>query len=440
MTLLPERSTTDADVNLSARTGWTRLPLKRLGRFSGGAGFPHDEQGHATEEIPFFKVGDLAKQGNELVLTKWEHSVSVSTAKRLSATIFPPETVVFAKVGAALLLNRRRQIGIPACVDNNMMGFIPTGCVSRWALYWLLTVDLGQLSNPGAVPSVNEGQMKTLWAAVPPLIEQRAIAAFLDRETARIDDLVQKKERLIELLAEKRTALITQAVTKGLDPTVPMKDSGVEWLGEVPAHWEVQPMKRLLSAGLAYGVLKPDKYDGDDAVPLVRTLDIDGRTIKVDQLERISPAQHSEYARTQVADGDLLISVVGTIGKVAFVPLALNGANLSRALARVQIKDRHLAEYVAYVFDSDLLRTFVEITCEGTAQKVLNLGDLAAFPMALPSSRPELEAISAAIDRETVRIDALVAKVHEAIDRLREYRTALISAAVTGKIDVRDAA
>lgn len=131
--------------------------------------------------------------------------------------MFPPRTIVFAKVGAALLLNRRRLLARPSCLDNNMMGFMPAQCDPTWALYWLSGLDMGELANPGAVPSVNEGQMRDTAAAVPPEPEQRAIAAFLDRETARIDALVAKKERLIELLQEKRTALVSAAVTGRID-------------------------------------------------------------------------------------------------------------------------------------------------------------------------------------------------------------------------------
>jgi type I restriction enzyme S subunit len=156
--------------------------------------------------------------------------------------------------------------------------------------------------------------------AIPPLAEQRAIAAFLDRETAKIDTLVAKKERLIEILQEKRTALITRAVTKGLDPNVPMRDSGVEWLGEIPGHWDVVPLKHFLRAPLAYGVLKPDKYAGSDGVRLIRILDVESGLVNEDQLEVISPELSSEFRRTILRADDLVVSVVGTIGRSFVVP------------------------------------------------------------------------------------------------------------------------
>lgn len=243
--------------------GWEVKPLKRIGGLQAGAGFPEDEQGVASEDIPFFKVGDMGSTANDRAMVGWQHTVSEATARRLRAFVFPPSTIVFAKVGAALMLNRRRLLTRPSCIDNNMMGFMPGDCDLTWAMYWLSRLDMGELANPGAVPSVNEGQMRDTPVIVPPEPEQRAIAAFLDRETARMDALVAKKERLIELLQEKRTALITRAVTKGLDPNIPMKDSGVEWVGEIPAHWEVKRIRDIadsLQTGPFGSQLHADEY------------------------------------------------------------------------------------------------------------------------------------------------------------------------------------
>jgi len=415
---------------------WRVVALKRIGDLQAGAGFPEDDQGLMTEEIPFFKVGDMGVQGNEREMSEYQHTVSRATVRRLRAFVFPPATVVFAKVGAALLLNRRRILNRPSCLDNNMMGFMPRACDLAWSMYWLTGLDMGELANPGAVPSVNEGQMRDTPTLVPPDVEQRAIAAFLDRETARIDALVAKKERLIELLQEQRTALITRAVTKGRDPRVPMKDSGVEWLGEVPESWDLKPLKHLLRAPLAYGVLKPDKYEGGDGVPLVRILDVDMGVVRQTQLDTISPEQSAEYGRTLVQAGDLVVSVVGTIGRCFVVPASLEGANLSRALARVQLNSNVSARFLELCLASTPFVSFVELIPAGTAQRVLNLGDLGKFLVALPPVE-EQERIVEDVLIETGAITALEKQIRVGIDRLKELRIALISAAVTGKIDVR---
>jgi type I restriction enzyme S subunit len=308
---------------------------------------------------------------------------------------------------------------------------------AHWLTDLLAAMSLNQYSQSAAQPGLAVETIGAIRAPAPPLEEQCAIAAFLDRETARIDALVAKNERLVELLQEKRAALITRAVTKGLDPNVPMKDSGVEWLGEIPAHWEVKPLKYFLRAPLAYGVLKPDKYTDDDGVPLIRILDVESGQVREAALDQISPGQSAEFRRTLVREGDLVVSVVGTIGRAFVVPTSLEGANLSRALARVQLKPALGARFLEYGFDSSPFASFVELVPAGTAQRVLNLGDLAEYAIAAPPPSDQA-AIVSYLDRETARIDVLVGTVRDAIDHLKELRTALISAAVTGKIDVRE--
>ena len=413
---------------------WRALALKRIGDLQAGAGFPDDEQGVQDEEIPFFKVGDMGAPGNEREMLVHQHSVSRSTARRLRAHVFPAGTIVFAKVGAALLLNRRRLIARPSCLDNNMMGFMPDDCDATWALYWLTGLDMGRLANPGAVPSVNEGQMRETPAAVPPLPEQRAIAAFLDRETARIDTLVAKKERLIALLQEQRTALITRAVTKGLDPTVPMKDSGVEWLGEIPAHWEVKKVKRLclVRRGASPRPIEdPIYFDDEGEYAWVRIADVTASERYLEHTtQRLSPLGKSKSVALE--PGELLVSIAATVGKPVITKIKC--CIHDGFVYFVELHENR--EFLYYVFSCG--EPYKGLGKLGT-QLNLNTDTIGDIYLPRPSGA-EQEVTAAFLDRETARIDALIATVRDAIHRLKELRTALISAAVTGKIDVRSLA
>ena len=196
---------------------WEVRVLKNIGDLQGGAGFPDMKQGDQTQEFPFFKVGDMSLGGNIREMVQYQHSVSQFTARQLRAFVFPPGTIVFAKVGAALMLNRRRILVRPSCIDNNMMGFVPRVCDPEWAMYWLSGLDMRKLANPGAVPSVNERQMQDTPVVVPPIAEQRAIASHLDCEATKIDTLVGKVQEAIDRLKELRTALISAAVTGKID-------------------------------------------------------------------------------------------------------------------------------------------------------------------------------------------------------------------------------
>ncbi len=263
--------------------------------------------------------------------------------------------------------------------------------------------------------------------AVPPLSEQRAIAAFLDRETAAIDALVAKKERLIDLLQEKRTALITRAVTKGLNPNVPMKDSGVEWLGKIPAHWEVTPLKHV--ANFINGFpFKPDEW-GLEGTPIIRIENLNGG-------ENFNCTVRELPAKYCADKGDLLFGWSGNRG-TSFGPFLWwrDGKH-------------YVNQHIFRVVDFDVEKTwlcwalrgvtfYVEKQAHGIIGMVhITRGELGSIPIPV-LLRQEQEQIAGFLEKEHARIDAVSTRVRDAIDRLKEFRTALISAAVMGKIDVR---
>jgi type I restriction enzyme S subunit len=286
--------------------------------------------------------------------------------------------------------------------------------------------------------ALNFEQIGRLRLTCPPLAQQRAIAAFLNRETARIDVLVAKKKRLIELLQEQRTALITRAVTKGLDLNVPMKDSGVEWLGEIPAHWTVKRLWHLTPSGrrIMYGIVLPGP-NVDDGVPIVKGGDVAPERLRLDRLNRTAREIESGYVRSRLQGGDLVYAIRGSIGEVAMVPDELTGANLTQDAARIAYTSATHGPWLLHALKSSVVFAQVDAGALGATIRGINIRDLKRASLAAPP-RAEQRVIAASLNRETARIDALVTKVHSAIARLKELRTALISAAVTGKIDVRE--
>ncbi len=274
--------------------------------------------------------------------------------------------------------------------------------------------------------------------ALPPLPEQRVIAAFLDRETAKLDALVAKKERLIELLQEKRTALISQAVTKGLNSDVPRRDSGVEWLGEIPTHWQVKRLWHLTPASrqIMYGIVLPGPHV-DGGIPIVKGGDVALGQFRLDELSRTAKAIESRHARSRLHVGDLVYAIRGSIGDVAMIPEELEGANLTQDAARVAYSDNSNGLWLLYLLKSRAVFAQLDAGALGATIRGINIRDLKRALVPVPP-RTEQQAIAAFLDRQTTKLDALVAKVREAIERLQELRTALIAAAVTGKIDVRE--
>lgn len=300
-----------------------------------------------------------------------------------------------------------------------------------------------------SIPSFSYEKWCDLSLPLPPPAEQRSIAAFLDRETGRVDRLVAKKRVLIERLKEKRTALISRTVTRGLPPAAaravglpenpPLKPSGVEWLADIPAHWEVVPLGYLVHFS---GGATPDKSNSaywDGSIPWVSPKDMKVSRI-ADAEDHVSPEALANSALRLMPVDSVLIVVRGMILAHSF-PVALTTApvTINQDMKAVACGKRVMPHYLSWSF-TGFARTFVSFADESAhGTRKLETGTLTRFPFLLPPL-PEQAAIAAYLDAETAKLDALVGKVEAAVERLQEYRTALITAAVTGKIDVRKVA
>lgn len=284
-------------------------------------------------------------------------------------------------------------------------------------------------------------------AVFPSYAEQQTIAAFLDRETDRIDTLIAKKTRFIELLKEKRQAVITHAVTKGLDDTVPMKDSGVKWLGMVPAQWTVLQLRRITTDrcdGPFGSGLKSDHYHSE-GVRVVRLQNIGWASFKNDDAAYITFEhwQDSLGGGHEVLADDLLIAGLGDennpLGRACVAPSNIGTAIVKADCYRFRLdQNKALTEFVSLAL-SATARAECGFLATGATRDRLNLGLASARRIALPP-RQEQEKIVENLKANTNCIDLLILKSQRSIDLLKEHRAALITAAVTGKIDVREAA
>ena len=196
---------------------WEGVPLKRLAWFKSGAGFPVHHQGDANAEIPFFKVSDMNIPGNEKYLRVCPNTVSMIVARSLGATVFPAGTIIFPKVGGALLTNKRRIAASHCCIDNNMMGCVARNGDRDFLFLMMSCIDLGKIAKVGPVPAISEGEVREIRVALPSAPEQTAIVEHLDAQTAKIDAAMAAARREIELLREYRTRLIADVVTGKVD-------------------------------------------------------------------------------------------------------------------------------------------------------------------------------------------------------------------------------
>lgn len=310
-------------------------------------------------------------------------------------------------------------------------------------LYYLVNSEKNRQRLDASVQSVTRSHQRVypsdiykFWTALPNWEDQQAIAAFLDRETSRIDALIQKKERLIELLKEKRIALITQAVTKGLDPTVPMKDSGIEWLGEVPEHWETAKV------GFGYSIQlgkmlqpEPDK-PSDFPVNYLKAVNVQWDEITVDD-ETMMWASNSDKSKYKVQIGDLLVCEGGEAGRAAILEFEVGEMIIQNALHRVRSSDNNV-RYLLYLLHVASNQGWFDILCNKATIAHFTRDKFSELRIPFPSSQ-EQDLVVSHIQDVTVRTKGSVDKISKSITLLREYRSSLINAAVTGKIDLREA-
>lgn len=267
---------------------------------------------------------------------------------------------------------------------------------------------------------------------------QSVIASFLDYETAKIDALIEKQQQLIELLKEKRQAVISHAVTKGLNPNAPMKDSGVEWLGEVPAHWGMTKFHYEIDLLEGPGILANDFHD--EGVPLLRIQNVKDDFVSSEYKTYLSPSKvRSKWDHFRVSQGDLIISCSATTGLVSEVGDDTAGAVPYTGLIRLrpQVKASITKEFIRYLVQSDLFFEQIKLLQSGSTIQHFGPYHLQQMHITLPPIA-EQEEISNTVKEKSAHLDKLISIADQQIELMQERRTALISAAVTGKIDVRD--
>jgi type I restriction enzyme, S subunit len=342
--------------------------------------------------------------------------------------------ILFGKLRPYLAKAYRAEFSGEAVGDFHVMR-PATNIDGRFAQYQILNrefIDIVDGSTFGSkMPRASWEFVGGMKVTTPPIAEQTQIAAFLDRETAKIDELVAQQRRLMELLKEKRQAVISHAVTKGLNPQAPIKPSGIEWLGDVPAHWEVISIKWLtpVKRGASPRPIDDPKYfDTDGEFAWVRIADVsacDG--VLSDTTQQLS--QLGSSLSVKIFPGELFVSIAGTVGKPCISAI------------KACIHDGFVYFPNLKVAPMFLYRLFEAGTCYGGlgkwgTQLNLNTDTIGSIRVALPPP-DELNQILAFLDIELDKQDTLTAEAQHAIDLLQERRTALISAAVTGQIDVR---
>lgn len=410
--------------------------------FRGASPRPIDDEIYFDDDgqYAWVRISDVTAAGMYLEATTQRLSELGSS---LSVRLRPGE--IFLSIAGSV--GKPCIAAVNCCIHDGFVYFPRWKGDARFLYYVFASGEpykgLGKL---GTQLNLNTDTVGAIEAAFPPLSEQRAIADFLDRETAKLDALMSRKRTLIERLKEKRTALISRTVTRGLpqeaaraaglDPQPKLKPSGIDWLGEVPEDWDSRPLGYLLRfrGGATPDKGKPEYWDGD--IPWVSPKDMKRPRI-ADAEDHISLDGLRNSALAMLPVNAVLIVVRGMILAHSF-PVALTQApvTINQDMKALVPGHRLKPAFLFWALNgfSRALVALAEESAHGTRK--LETGTLARFRLPVPPLS-EQGLLVQYLDRETSKIDKMIAKVEAAIERLQEYRTALITAAVTGKIDVR---
>jgi type I restriction enzyme S subunit len=408
---------------------WVIQPLKHIAKLQTGTTPSTEDQDNFSNECGYQwirpedidETGKASKSSKLLSEQGWERVRRIRAGASLICCIGS-----IGKVGyVADVVSTNQQITAAEPVDD-----------ARYLFHSIRAArsELDLSSSGNVIRILNTERLGAVRFARPPLPEQAQIATFLDHETAKIDALITEQQRLIELLQEKRQAVISHAVTKGLNPDAPMKDSGVEWLGEVPEHWTLKRLKHL-SPNLTVGiVVNPSEYVSDEGLPFVYGGDIREGVIDWENSRRIAPALSDKQPKTRLRSGDLLMVRVGAPGITAVVPAQCEGGNCASVMLIRQ--GSFSSQWLCFTLNTRIVRFQVEVVQYGAAQEQFNISHAVNFWLPVPP-RQEQDRIAAFLDSEHDKAKGFINQAQSAVSLLQERRSALISAAVTGQIDVR---
>ena len=405
--------------------GWSVASLRFFADLITGITPPSDDlSNYAEEGWSWIRPEDLDDSGKPVLASKFLTDQGLAFCRKVKG-----QSTLICCIGT---IGKLGFIETDACTNQQITAVVPRqgGRFYFYAMH-ALKPAFDAYATGNVLRILNSERLGSVEVAVPIKSEAESIARFLDHETARIDALIEEQQRLIELLKEKHQALISYVVTKGLDPTVTMKGSGVDWLGEVPAHWIISPLKFL--GELVTGITPPsqdlDNYSDEESWPWVRPDDLKDKVSPV-HASKFLTDQGWEYCRP-VSPGSTLVCCIGTIGKLGYLE---NIASTNQQITAVIPFDNAAPRFLFYILYA--AKAELNETATGNVLKILNSERLGNVSVVAPPIIEQVQ-IAAFLDQETSKLDTLLAEAGAGIKLLGERRSALISAAVTGKIDVR---
>lgn len=416
------------------------VPLGTFATIKGGSGFPEIYQGNADGEYPFIKVSDMNLPENKREIYVANNYVGSDLVKALRLQVFPKNTVVFAKVGAAVYLNKRRVLTKETIIDNNMMGIVPLEIDSGFLYQFLLEVDFSELVQPGALPSINQEIVSLIPVPSISKEKQQQISHIL----TTVDNLIEKTQSLIDKYTAVKQGMMHDLFTRGIDLATGQLRSSCEQapelyketeLGWVPREWDVNQLSEIYDAfpDGNYAEKYPKASDFlEEGVPFIRANNIINGTIDGADLRFISEVQHSDLTRGHLKSGDCLITTRGDIGQVSRVPDVFVGANINAQLVILRHKSVHINYFIFHFMHTASFGRQLDGAITGTALKQLPTGNLKKIKIPMPVQK-EASNIVSMLDG----IDKKIQTEAASLALIGKLKKGLMQDLLTGRVGVK---
>ena len=402
-------------------SSWRNIAVGNLGDIITGYTPPTNKTEYYGDKYPFITPTDITIDSR---VVQTERFLSQEGYEYNKNRLLPPNAVCVTCIAS---IGKICMTTVPSVTNQQINSVVVNqDKYDPYFVYYLLltkTDVIQSVANSATTPIVNKSTFASIDVCVPPLPTQHAIANFLDRKTEQIDELTRIKERRIKLLQEQRTALISQAVTKGLDPNVEMKPSGVEWIGEIPAHWKIEKIKHVAT------LISEKSTPETDAIK-ISPENVESETGKVLNF-------YSSYDAVGVKfqEGDVLFNKIRVyLNKVVFAKY--DGYSLGEMIV-IRPTLQRMSKYLFYFMLSNRFIEYCDSISYGAKMPRTAVNDILNAKIPIPLDQEKLQ-IANFLDCKTQQIDELIAAEQRKIELLKEYRQSLISEAVTGKIDVRN--
>jgi len=418
---------------------WSKLKIGRTFRKIGSGTTPNTntEKYYEDGNINWLNTGDL----NDSYITSTKKKITQIAIDEISTLkLSSIDSIVIALYGATI--GKLGHLKIETTTNQACCVLSESEEIeNRYLFYFLMAAKNFIISKAygGGQPNISQDLIKQLYITAPSQQEQTAIAKYLDHQTAIIDELIEKKTKQIALLKEKRQAIINETITKGLDPTAKMKDSGIEWLGEIPENWEVTKIK-FISSVISKGTTPSTEGKGlvDNGIKYLKAENIKDSEVSSIPEFFIDEETHEILKRSQLQENDILFVIAGaTIGKVAILPKELTPSNTNQAVSFIRLKEGENYKFIHYWLLSSKIYDQIWFWAVQSAQPNLSMESLGNFPVPYPSIH-EQELIVNFLNCKFGEYESVIVNNLNQIEKLKEYRQSLISEAVTGKIDVRE--